>query len=41
MKREIKLGDAFYTVTAHRHGDDYTAHRHGDDYTTIINWPRL
>lgn len=25
MKREIKLGDAFYTVTAHRHGDDYTA----------------
>jgi acetyl/propionyl-CoA carboxylase alpha subunit len=25
MKREIKLGDAYYTVTAHRHGDDYTA----------------
>jgi len=24
MKREIKLGDAFYTVTAHRHGDSYT-----------------
>ena len=37
MKREIKLGDAFYTVTAHRHGDDFTAHRHGDDYTAIIN----
>ena len=28
MKREIKLGNAFYTVTAHRHGDNYT---------TIIN----
>jgi len=24
MKREIKLGKAFYTVTAHRHGENYT-----------------
>ena len=23
MKREIKLGKAFYTVTAHRHGENY------------------
>ncbi len=36
MKREMKLGDAFHTVTAHRHGDDYTAHRHGDDYSVVI-----
>ena len=36
MKREIKLGDTFFTVAAHRHGDDYTAHRHGDDYTATI-----
>jgi acetyl/propionyl-CoA carboxylase alpha subunit len=25
MKREITLGNEFYTVTAHRHGDNYTA----------------
>ena len=25
MKREITLGKAFYSVTAHRHGENYTA----------------